>query len=138
MEELYKIKLLDESIDFKASKVIPVFLTKYQIGRGEECNLQYDKSWISVSRLHAIIISENEKRWIEIPKESSNDLFVNKKKIIEKKRKLKNKDTIQFSNNGPRIQILFKPSYDLNLWLIVSYAILGVSILLALYTTFFR
>ena len=75
------------------------FETEILIGRHRDCQVQYPKDVITISRKHARIQRDGNR--FKIIDQSTNGTFVNGKMIAEAY--LNNKDVITFSKGGPKV-----------------------------------
>lgn len=139
---LYSIKLLDPTVDKKKGDTIHIFKNSIFLGRSDACTVQYIDNWISVSRLHAEIFINEEGVFVKNGPESKNQIFINKKVVQGDGIRLKHKDKVQLSYNGPQFIILNKgdknsaSSIDLLVW--ASFIILLISVLSLVLSLFFK
>lgn len=76
-------------------------IDQVELGRGGSCQVQFDESFTTVSRRHAVIIREGE-RWKIVQLSTTNSTLVNGQAIYSE-RYLENGDEIQLSIGGPRM-----------------------------------
>ncbi len=82
--------------------------SEIRIGRHPDCQVNFPKDQVTLSRVHARIVREGNR--FKIIDQSTNGTYVNGKRIPETF--LKNGDVIMFSEGGPKVSFLTQTAKD--------------------------
>jgi len=97
----YELEFKDNAGGHRAGEIRRIIIDRIELGRDQRCQIRFDATAGSVSRLHAAIVKEG-KDWNLLHLSSTNSTFVNGRKITGSTC-LKNGDEIRLSADGPRI-----------------------------------
>lgn len=97
----FTLVFLDPTVNNSANSSQMFVVPNITIGRAGACHVRYGDQYTSVSRQHASITGNNNQYYLNHNPAATNPTYVNGTPISGP-HLLKNGDTIQFSQNGPR------------------------------------
>lgn len=98
----FTLVFLDPTVNNAANSSQMFVVPNITIGRAGSCHVRYGTQYSSVSRQHASITGNNNQYYLNHNPAATNPTLVNGSPIAGP-HLLQNGDTIQFSQNGPRL-----------------------------------
>lgn len=97
----YILEHKDASKYHQAGESQKIIIDQVELGRDANCQVRFDETFETVSRLHAAIVKDGD-GWKLVQLSQTNSTLVNGQRI-ETERQLENGDEIQLSTQGPRM-----------------------------------